>query len=104
MNAERIKAIVEAGIEEAIAADRIRLAVAKARSEGRDFVACADCEGQPGFDGCCSSCHGDEEYDCVLYGLYDTEDDPRFEGMTTHFCCKVKAWITNDNFGRRGPS
>jgi hypothetical protein len=104
MNSERVKAIVKAALEEAIAADRIRRAVAKAKEEGRDFVSCADCEGQPGFDGCCGSCHEDEDYDCGAYGLFDTESDPRFEGLSTHFCCKVKAWITNDNFGRSGPS
>lgn len=46
---------------------------------------CHDFEDEPGFPGCCGSCHADEEYDEETYTLWRSEE--------LHVCCRVAAWL-----------
>lgn len=52
---------------------------------------CSDFEKEPGFPGCCASCHDDEEQGHG--GIYDEYLDPSRPELVTHlFCCKVSQW------------
>lgn len=81
-------------IEKTVAADLIRRAIEQAAAEGRDFISCADFQSCPDFPGCCASCHEDEEFDGLIYNLWNDEVAPIFQGKQTHFCCTVMKWIS----------
>lgn len=53
---------------------------------------CSGYREEPGFPGCCGSCHDDEEmgYDGMLE-LYKDQENP--SRLTHLVCCRVHTWL-----------
>lgn len=105
MNREHAAKIIDQAIGPAIRRACIEAAAQRAKDEGRDFISCSDFEDMPEFPGCCGSCHEDEDYDAISYGLFDIEvDTVKWHMMNTHLCCRVRNWIDPIDLGRSGQS
>jgi hypothetical protein len=53
-----------------------------------DTLVCEDFEDEPGFPGCCDSCHEDAN----IYG-YDMLDGRLDDGRWYSVCCSISRWL-----------